>query len=413
MKRPLKIGILTQYYAPDPPSWIPTGLARELARRGHSVRVLTTFPHYETGRISHGYRQRSWFEENDGSVRVRRVPIIPSHSQNPIGRIANYLSFVASVLFAGKFLSEADVIYVYGTPMTVAEPARVWARRRGIPFVLHVQDLWPESVTSSGLLGRGVGRIVTRVLDVWLRSVYDQANAVLAIAPTMRKMLIARGVDSSRCHTVMNWSNDSDGVDAQRLRAKAEREKGLTLVYAGNLGVMQDIEHVIEAVSNIRDRPGLRVLIAGSGVLELRLRGLVDRLGLRNVEFLGRLSGTELTQVYASADFQLVTLRDLTIFSGTIPSKLQNGLANGVPVITTVGGDVRELVDKERLGFTAKPEDADSLAQAIRAAYDVGTEERINLSVRARAYYEQNMSMRSAIDQIEERLSLSARGSRA
>lgn len=394
----MRIVLITQYYPPDPPSWIPGGLARALAERGHDVRVLTTFPHYETGRVATGYKQRLHHVENIDGVKVRRVPLFASHSSNPITRMLNYVSVAASMRFARRFVKGADVAYVYATPMTVADPARAWTKGLKIPFVLHVQDMWPESVTGSGILPPRLTKAVQAPLNWWLSRVYKAAAATVAIAPSMMNMLVERGVPADKAHTIFNWSDDADEAEPH---TEGPSWTGLRLVYAGNLGRMQDIETIIRALALIRDLEDVTFSIAGSGVLEADLRALVSSLAVPNVQFLGRLSPLEMAELYASNDFQFVTLKDLPIFDGTIPSKFQAGIANALPAISTVRGDLRRVVEQNSLGFTAKPEDADDLASAIRAAHATTAAERAQYRVRAREYYETVMSKPAAIDAIE------------
>lgn len=394
----MRIVIVTQYYPPDPPSWIPAGVAHELAARGHDVKVLTTFPHYETGRIAAGYRQKLRHVEQDGAVVVRRVPIFASHSGNALARVVNYVSLAVSMRLARGFVKNVDVAYVYSTPMTVAEAPRVWARSLKLPFVLHVQDLWPESVTGSGFLPQRLGGFVDGLLTRWLRRVYRRAAITIGIAPTMKDMLIERGVDRERSAVVLNWSNDSDGVTPAR---QPSRAPGLHLIYAGNIGRMQDLPTIVKAAALLKDLPGLQIRIAGSGIAESELKDLVRELEVESIEFLGRLSVDEVSDVYARSDFQLVTLKDLEIFDGTLPSKFQAGLANGLPVISTVRGDMRTMVEEGELGFVAEPENARSLAASITQAYDTTVAERKELSRRARSYYDEHMSKRSGVDAIE------------
>lgn len=404
----MKIVVLTQYFPPDPPGWISNDIAKELSRRGHEVKVLTTFPYYAQGRIADGYSQKFRHFEDHGPVRVRRVPIFPSHSGNALGRMANYLSFACSARFAKDFVKDADVIYVHGTPATVAEPARAWANSLRIPFVFHVLDIWPESVTESGFLPKPVMRFTEKVLTSWLSNVYETAAAVIAIAPTAQEMLVQRGVPRDKCHLIFNWS-DEDVRNVRQMELPLSSDVGLTLIYAGNLGVYQDLETVIRAAHQMCKYDGFRLLIAGHGVIEGQLKRLVDDLGTKGcVTFLGRLDREEVAALYASADFQVVSLKDRAFFSATIPSKFQGGLAHGLPLITTVKGDVTRLVNEHGLGFSALPENVESLAAAFRRAYATSPAERLEFSRRALAFYETSLSRGSAIDKIEATLMTAA-----
>ena len=104
----MKIGIVSQWYPPEPPN-IPADLAAELTARGHTVRVLTGFPNYPNGTLYEGYRQRWSTVESHNGVTVRRVPLYTSHDSSGLKRAANYLSFAATrAAAATSFLRGAD-----------------------------------------------------------------------------------------------------------------------------------------------------------------------------------------------------------------------------------------------------------------------------------------------------------------
>lgn len=394
----MKIAIISQYFPPDKPGRIADELSQELARRGHSVRVLTAFPHYDTGKVPPEFRQKLRHVESRGPVRVRRVPIFASHSRNAVGRIANYLSFPWSARFAASFVKDADVIYVHGTPATAAHVGYLWSKKFGIPYLYHVQDIWPESVTGSGFLPAPVADIADRVITRWLRKVYASASAVVAIAPSAQTLFVDRGAREDRVHLVYNWARDSERSGS----APRTNNPGLTLLYAGNLGALQDLETVVRAAARLSDLEDFRLLIAGAGVQEARLKELTVELGMQErIEFLGKVHPDEIAGVYERADFQIVSLKKLSIFAGTIPSKFQAGLAHEVPVITTVAGDVSRLVEENRLGMAAEPEDIDSLAEAFRRAYATTPEERKAFRDRARDFYNAHLTKERAVTSIE------------
>jgi glycosyltransferase involved in cell wall biosynthesis len=395
----MKIAIVSQYYPPESVP-IPHALAHGLAERGHHVRVVTAFPNYPDGRLAAGYKQSLRHLERDGDVQVRRVPVFVSHSRNPIGRLLNYSSFAVSSLLAHRFVRQADVVYVYATQMTAAVAPTLWMRCHKTPFVLHVQDLWPESITGSSMVSSGMAnRLIAAVLKPWLRRVYRQAAATIGISTSMSRMLTERGVPEERIHTVYNWGVEN-GVRQPAERALAGR--GLSVVYAGNLGEMQDLKTVIRAAAQVNDLEGLTIVLVGAGVLEAELRQLVHDLKASNVEFRGRVSQDEMATVYATSDFQIIPLKDLDIFRGTIPSKFQGSLSNGVPVITTIAGDVSDLVVAHDIGIVSAPEDPAALAEAFRKAHAMTPQSRLSMGSRARAFYSAEMSKSCGIDTIEE-----------
>lgn len=393
----MKILLISQYYPPESSS-IPAAIAHQMAARGHEVRVLTGFPNYPHGKIFDGYKQQWRQYERHSDVNVLRVPLFADHSLNPVARAANYASFGLAAATARSFAEDADVIYVYASQMTPALGPWLWRMIGGAPYVLHVQDLWPDSITGSSLVsGSRVGKVVDAALTPWLRNVYRRAAAVIGIAPTMIETLISRGAPAERTSLVYNWANENKPAERRERSATDPRTRFL---YAGNIGDMQNLETVVRAAKLAEDAP-VKVTIVGGGVALDRIKALAGELDVDNVEFRERIPRNDMPEVYAEADFSLVTLKDLPNFRGTIPSKFQSSLAEGLPVVTTVQGDLRGLVEDFRLGFTAEAEDPDSLARAMRRAAALTPEEHAHLRLRTREVYFEKFSLESGLDEIE------------
>lgn len=402
----MKIAIVTQYYAPEAIR-IPDTLARRLVSLGHEVRVITGYPNYPDGRLFKGYRQRWHHVEISGGVQVRRVPLYISHSYNPVARFANYFTFGWSAALVRNWVRSADVVYVYATQMTPAIGPSLWWTMFRTPYVLHIQDLWPESVTGSSMVNGGSAKqVIDALLRPWLRYLYQTASATIAIAPSMARMLVERGVPEDRVHTVLNWSA------TEAVASSLDNHGGknhVSIVYAGNLGDHQDLDTVIAAANAVKEHSDVRITIVGSGVAERRLRALASSLDAYNVTFMGRVPSEEMGKIHAESDFQIVSLRDLRIFDGTIPSKLQASLFHGIPVITSVGGDVKNLVQSNGLGFACDPESVDQLARAFVQAAALDPHERALMGEAARKYYDQSMSIDSGVAEIESILRSVAR----
>lgn len=393
----MRILVVSQYYPPENVP-IPAEVARGLAERGHSVRVITGYPNYPKGEIFAGYRQRWRGLESDGKVEVLRVPLYPDHSPSALRRMLNYLSFALSSASARGFAKEADVVYVYATQMTAALGPWLWLVTGGAQYVLHVQDLWPDSITGSSLVDAKPGQgLIGGLITPWLGSVYRHAAAVVAIAPTMLRTLIERGVAPEKAHLVYNWADEPAASGA----APTRTADGTTrILYAGNVGDMQDLETAVIAAHEARDS-GVHLTVLGDGVALPRIQQLAENLGCTNVEFRGQVPGDQVHRELRGADFALVCLKDLPVFRGTIPSKFQTALANGVPVITNVQGDLRQLVEREGLGFTADAEDPTSLARAFEAASRLDDLGRAELAGRVREVFGHKFGLGAGVEQIE------------
>jgi glycosyltransferase involved in cell wall biosynthesis len=202
MKHNLRVLILSQYYSPEPVEKVHD-LASGLVRNGHEVEVLTGFPCYPHGKIYGGYRQRLNFCETMDGVTVRRVPQLADHSRSVLRRVLYYLSFAMSAICIGTFASRRpDVIVVYQAALPVGIAGWWLSRWLGAPMVLDVVDLWPESVTASGLLNRPW--IVSTIRRV-ARWIYGAARHVNVVTEGFRQNLMSMGVSEDKLSVIENW----------------------------------------------------------------------------------------------------------------------------------------------------------------------------------------------------------------
>lgn len=251
-----------------------------------------------------------------------------------------------------------------------------------------------------------LNRLVASVLEPWLRSVYSRSAAVIGIAPTMVKTLVSRGASRDCTHLIYNWADAGAPTHTLLPPVKGPRAE---VVYAGNVGEMQDLETAVRAAHMAADY-GVTLTIVGDGVARESLRELVSELGATTIRFEEPVSRERMPEIYAKADYALVSLKDMPVFYGTIPSKFQAVLAAGVPVISTVQGDVRKVVDDTDTGFTADAENVGSLAAIFRAAAQLTAREREHMSQRGRELYATKFSQESGISMIEEVLAHAAKG---
>lgn len=405
----MRIALVSQYYAPEPAK-TAVSVARGLARQGHRVHVVTGFPNYPSGRVYPGYRQSLRHVEDDvPGVRVRRVPLVPSHSGDAALRALNYLSFAVSSLLGSWFVRGADVTYVYASQPTGALAAMVWRLLRGRPYVLHVQDLWPDSVTASGMVGGWRARAVARALHTLLRPVYANASGVVVISAHMRTTLVERGVDPDRVHVVHNWSAD-ESAHASRAPGSGP---GCTVTFAGNVGAAQDLETAVQAARLVADElPGFTLLVVGAGTRRDALRELARDVPC--VEFRDPVPFAQMPSVYRETTFQLVPLKATANLHGAVPSKLQSSLAAGLPVICSAPGAATDLVRQADAGLVVPPGDAPALADAFRKAYACTPEEYQRLVGNARRFYLDRLSSAAGLAQLEQVLAGAAarRGAR-
>ncbi|MGA2052054.1 MAG: glycosyltransferase family 4 protein [Opitutales bacterium] len=374
--------------------------ARALAARGHEVRILTGFPNYPGGRLYPGYRLRWRQREVMDGIPILRVPLYPSHDGSSAGRALNYLSFFATAgwpLWGGW---KPDVVYIYNL-VTLGALATVNQALRHVPYVLDVQDLWPDSIFNA----RMGTPWLRRPIEALCQFAYRGAARIVVLSPGFRRVLVERGVPEEKIEVIYNWCNEDELAAASSVPEDSpELGQGwFNIVFAGNLGLVQGLEAVIEAAALVQgDARRIRFVFMGQGVMLARLKELAAQRAPGNTLFLPARPFPEAVKVLRRAEALLVHLQDSPLFSVTIPSKTQAYLALGRPILAAMKGDTAELVRRAGAGVEAEPGNPASIAQAARQLAESDVAQLDAMGRRGAEFYARELSFATGVTRFEQ-----------
>lgn len=405
----MRIGILTQWYDPEPgPAAIPGVLARQFAALGHDVRVLTGFPNYPTGRVYEGHRQTWRKTRTVDGVTVTRVPLYASHDSSAVGRALNYVSFAVSATVLGaRSLRGCDMVWVYNSPATVALPLLVHTRWGRLPYFLHVQDLWPDSLVHSGMFPDGrAGRLALAVVSKTVSLTERLARRVGIISPSVADLIQRRNPDVGP-DDVVYVPNPTD-EDLFTFDEVSERRVGepFVLMYSGAIGDVQGLESVVEAVGALPMDVDLRFVVVGDGIALDRLKALtaqVDSVG--RIEFVGRVPKERVPGLMQQAHAHLVSLGASQFLEHTTPSKIPSLLASGAVVLGVIAGDGARLVVESGAGVVVAPGDTDSLQAALVSLTLLTSDDLRTRGRSGRRHYDAHFSAKGAAAAILDAMS--------
>ncbi len=399
---PLRILIFTQYFWPE--NFQINHLARGLRERGHEVTVLTGKPNYPGGRIFDGYTVLGRAEERWQDCRILRVPLVPRGRGGRLRLAVNYLSFILSGSLIGprRLKGERfDVVLVYApSPLIKTLAAIRISRLFGMPLLLWVQDLWPESVAAAGGIR---SPLIMGALERTVRWMYARCDRVLVQSRAFIPEVERHGVP--RCRIV--YFPQSIGAMFRPLpRQEAVDEGGLLpdgfrVMFAGNIGAAQDFDTVLAAAERLRGHPDIHWVIIGDGRRRAWVQEEVERRGLTGcVHLPGRFPEEAMPRFFAHADALLVTLERKRIFALTIPTKVQAYLASGKPIAACLDGEGARVIAEANAGFCAPAGDPDALAESVLELYRLPEAERQAMGRRARAYSEAEFDRDRLTDQL-------------
>ena len=392
----LKTALITQWFPPEQalqPLWI----ARALRRNGFDVQVVTGVPNYPTGKVAPGYDAwRPRLDDVEGLV-VHRTPLYPSHDEGAAGRFFNYVSWaVSATIFGVRHLRKMDVLLVYSSPATAALPALFARALFGVRYVLLIEDVWPDSIFSSGFLGGRFRAPIEWLIHRFVNLTYRRAHHIAVISPGMIDLLVSRGVPRANLSLVYNWVEDAPITVEESTDWRGNwglSSEDFVLMYAGNHGGAQSLSAVIEAVGQIPASERCHLVMVGDGLEKERLEELASRVAPERVHFMQPQPRDSMWGLMRAADAQLVSLADRPIFSVTMPSKLSSIMAAGHPVLAVAAGDVARVVDEAACGASANPGSPPSIRAALLAIRRTMASERRAMGERGKDYYQEKMSM--------------------
>lgn len=360
MGAPLRVCFFNRSYWPDTGATgqLLTELAEDLVSiHGMEVTVVTGYPlSAEAGAA----------REVRNGVRVCRARGTTLRADRFAGRAANYLTYFFSALWLGLRLPRQDVTIALTDPPIIGLAALAARPRRGMVFLC--QDIFPEVAS---VLEDFQSPAVNALLDRLNRFLLARATRTIALGDTMARRLIeGKGADPARVTVIHNWADTAAIVPSSKQNPFA-RAHGLdrlfVVLHAGNLGMSQNLETVIEAAVLLRDRRDILLLFIGGGNRQAALEAAVAAHRLDNVRFLPFQPRDQLRWTYASSDLCLVSLKP-GLAGYIVPSKLYPILAAGRPYVAAVeaAGEVAELTARHGCGVVVPPGDAAALAGEIR-----------------------------------------------
>jgi glycosyltransferase involved in cell wall biosynthesis len=359
----MRILLMTQYFHPEPgaPANRTLSFARGLAKAGHRVSVICEFPCYPSGRLQKDDKYRMYRREPFENFTIYRSLVIPTSRSGLLSRLINYWSFMLSSFVVGLFLQKPDLILASSPPLFVAPSAVLLSILKGVPMVADIRDLWPEDAIMLGHLRNRIGIWGGR-LTAWM--FYKRAKLLITISPGMKEYLL-KLAGNKEVFPITNGSSVPDmKLDEHNNDKKLENGR-FTICYSGTLGLMQQVEDMIDAAVATRNDKDIKYLIVGEGVRLKELMARAQGLNLNNMLFTGGVSFLESLRLMKTADAGLVVLSDHEYFSSAIPSKFFDCMALGLPVILGVNGNAREILETNKTGFYYRPGDIRTLVQNI------------------------------------------------
>jgi colanic acid biosynthesis glycosyl transferase WcaI len=340
-----------------------SGLCEHLAKQGHDVTMVTGFPYYPQWKLDPIYRARLFAGEASKGVNIKRCWLYVPERLSTATRILHEASFVITSSLRQLFLPPPDLYIVISPPLLLGLAAYIICLLNKSRYIFHVQDLQPDAAVGLNMIKQG---FFTKLLYWFEKIAYEKAIAVSAISEQMIEAIEKKGISSEKLILLPNWVETDKSI---KEAATFNAEKNSYLVsYAGNLGVKQGLDIVIETARKLAcdGINNINFVIAGNGADESRLKALWQEAKLDNLKFMDVLPEQEHNALLQNSDICLITQKSGAA-SSFLPSKLLKILSLGKPVLASAeaGTPLASAIANGGFGKCIPPEDSAAFAQCL------------------------------------------------
>ncbi|WP_075665767.1 glycosyltransferase family 4 protein [Thermosipho sp. 1063] len=414
MKKRLNILIINNYFPPEigAASHLYFYLAQELANRGNELFVLTGIPRYNVSvSVYNSYKKnkKAYLENITNNFHVIRCELPYVNRKHLLRRGIEHFEIAYKLFFYGKKLlknKQIDVSLVYSPPLTLYWTAEKIRNLTGAPYILNVQDLFPQAAIDLGalkskLLIKFFKSLEKKAyLSADLITVHSEQNAIF-----VKEMIKTLNKVGQKVIIFENWINENEIIPGNKeniFSKKLGLSDKFVISFAGTLGYSQDIKVILEAAKLTKEYKDIIYLIVGDGVKKEETLRLQKKYNLNNVILHDAVPKEEYPMILHSSDVSLATLIE-EVKTPVVPSKILSIMSSGTPVVAAMNldGDAPKLINKAKCGFVVPAGDYKALAEKILELYK-NPKLREELGKNGRKYIEEHLSVKKAADKYEE-----------
>ncbi|WP_223831624.1 glycosyltransferase family 4 protein [Bacillus swezeyi] len=334
-----------------------------LKQKGYHVEVLTTEPTYPSRDI---YSQDVFWNDRDIDLDRKRITRLSvrnkKYSSNFFSRLFYYLEIMLKMFFyVKKDKNKYDVVFVTSPPIFVAFVGLAAKYRYKAKLLLDIRDLWPESL-------KGVG-VFNRSFIIWL---FEKMESAL-YKKADRIIINSEGF-------IDHFKNKSEGLTKKLMfLPNAARRKEIVLrereddsvfnvVYAGNIGLAQDVTMLMQLAKKLGEHH-ISLNVIGYGVQKQTFTDFVRRHHLKNVKFIKPMGRQDCLNRMSLCDVGIATLNNSRVFETVLPGKIIDYLTCKLPVVASLSGYPKKLIENEKIGFVTSSQSVDEMVNHILKLY--------------------------------------------
>jgi len=392
--------ILSPFYKPE--NFKVNNLIDYLTKE-NNVTVLCPIPNYPKGIYYDGYGIFKKRIEKNKNLTIFRILVWPRKNGSKINIFLNYLSFIVFSIIPALLLSfkKFDLIIVNQmSPITVAIPGIIIKKIKKIPLIMWVKDLWPESVKDGGNLK---SNFLSNLLLPTVKYIYKNCNQILVSSRSFISSIKEKTKNKNIIY-MPEWGEKIfvDNKSINFNNEKIEKIQDFKVMFAGNIGIAQDFNCIINAMNEIKNYP-IHLIVLGEGRGKKDAINKMKKMDLESkISFLGSFPLEAMPYFFSKSDALLISLKKSDIFAKTVPSKTQSYMAFGKPILTNADGEVSQIIEESKSGLIADSGNHILLAENMVKLSQLSNNDLKTMSDNCKNYYKKNFNREQILNNFQK-----------
>jgi glycosyltransferase involved in cell wall biosynthesis len=279
-----------------------------------------------------------------------------------VQRIVNHIQVAREFKRLAARAEKPDIIVCGYPSIELAYYAVAYANNNNIPVIVDARDMWPDIF--SDLIPKSLKPLANLVLIPYFRMatyIFENATAIVGVTEGFVDWAVrysGRSRSSSDQAFYLAYprpNSESEKVEeAQAFWSdKGIKKQKFIISYIGAVSLNKvDIMPVFRAAELLKENAEVMFVIAGEGDDRDQLIDQAESLGLSNVCFPGWVNKYQINYLLRNSKFGLVPLNNREDYIAAIPNKPIEYLANSLPILSSLNGELSELLSKESVGYS-------------------------------------------------------------
>lgn len=346
-------------------------MARRLATFGHEVQMVTSLRTEDDDRL----QKYDWIETQEDGINVHWTSVPYSNKMSFRKRYNSFIKFALLSSLKAASLG-GDIVFATSTPLTIAIPGIYAKRRKKIPMVFEVRDLWPKGPISQGVLTNPF----VIALAEWLEKfAYNNSSHIIALSPGMKQGIIEAEFPENKVTVIPNCCDldlfDVEPVYGENIRSEYKWLGNRPLVfYGGTFGYANGVDYLVKLAASVYKKdPEIRFVLLGDGAMKDTISRLAKDLGvLENNLYILPPAPKKMMPFWQSASTISISMfRNIKSSWANSANKFFDAIAAGTPIAINYKGWQADIIREKGIGIVLDVENVEESGQHIlKVIYD-------------------------------------------